>query len=95
MVIDAREKCESLGIDYRDYAEATKISGRMFYDAIESGDYDVDRYIDIIKSLPEKPMVALIRYDGLYKRYPEVFDFDGPIPGVEAPYPYAGREDGE
>lgn len=95
MVIDAREKCESLGIDYRDYAEATKISGRMFYDAIESGDYDVDRYIDIIKSLPEKPMIALIRYDGLYKRYPEVFDFDGPIPGVEAPYPYAGREDGE
>lgn len=34
MVIDAREKCESLGIDYRDYAEATKISGRMFNDAI-------------------------------------------------------------
>ena len=95
MVIDAREKCESLGIDYRDYAEATKISGRMFYDAIESGDYDVDRYIDIIKSLPEKPMIALIRYDGLYKRYPDVFDFDGPIPGVEAPDPYAGREDGE
>ena len=95
MVIDAREKCESLGIDYRDYVEATKISGRMFYDAIESGDYDVDRYIDIIKSLPEKPMIALIRYDGLYKRYPEVFDFDGPILGIEAPYPYAGREDGE
>ena len=95
MVIDAREKCESLGIDYRDYSEATKISGRMIYDAIESGDYDVDRYIDIIKSLPEKPMVALIRYDGLYRRYPKVFDFDGPIPGVEAPYPYAGREDGE
>ena len=95
MVIDAREKCESLGIDYRDYSEATKISGRMFYDAIESGDYDVDRYIDIIKSLPEKPMVALIRYDGLYRRYPKVFDFDGPIPGVEAPYPYAGREDEE
>ena len=53
MVIDAREKCESLGIDYRDYSEAVRISD------------------------------------------PEVFDFDGPIPGVEAPYPYAGREDGE
>lgn len=38
-------------------------------------------------------MIALIRYDGLYRRYPKVFDFDGPIPGVEAPYPYAGRED--
>ena len=95
MVIDVREKCESLGIDYRDYSEATKISGRMIYDAIESGDYDVDRYIDIIKSLPEKLMVALIRYDGLYRRYPKVFNFNGPIPGVEAPYPYAGREDEE
>lgn len=95
MVIDAREKCESLGIDYRDYSEAVRISGRLFYEAMESGGCGVDRYIDIIKSLPEKPMIALIRYDGLYKRYPEVFNFDGPIPGVEAPYPYARREDEE
>lgn len=91
MVIDAREKCESLGIDYRDYSEATKISGRMFYDAIELGDYDVDRYIDIIKSLPEKLMVALIRYDGLYKRYPKVFDFDGPHPGRRGALPVRGQ----
>ena len=38
---------------------------------------------------------ALIRYDGLYRRYPKVFDFDGPISGVAAPYPYAGRKDEE
>ena len=95
MVIDVEERCRRLGIKRSDYHEAVKISGRMFYDAIESGDYDVDRYIDIIKSLPEKLMVALIRYDGLYRRYPKVFNFNGPIPGVEAPYPYAGREDEE
>lgn len=95
MVIDVEERCRRLGIKRSDYHEAVKISGRMLYDAIESGDYDVDRYIDIIKSLPEKLMVALIRYDGLYRRYPKVFNFNGPIPGVEAPYPYAGREDEE
>ena len=93
MVIDVEERCRSLGIKRSDYHEAVNLSGERFYDAIESGDYDVDKYIDIIKSLPEKPMIALIRYDGLYKRYPKVFDFDGPIPGVEAPYPYDGRED--
>lgn len=95
MVIDAHEKCESLGIDYHDYSEAVRMSGELFCEAMEAGDCGVDRYIDIIKSLPEKPMVALIRYDGLYRRYLKVFDFDGPIPGVEAPYPYAGREDEE
>lgn len=67
----------------------------MIYKRIQDGDNTVDSHLDDIKSLPTKPMVALIRYDGLYKQYPKVFDFDGPIPGVEAPYPYAGREDGE
>ena len=67
----------------------------MIYKRIQDGDNTVDSYLDDIKSLPTKPMVALIRYDGLYRQYPKVFDFDGPIPGVEAPYPYAGREDGE
>ncbi len=93
MVIDVEERCRSLGIKRSDYHEAVKLSGRMLYEALESDSYGVDEYIDIIKSLPEKPMVAMIRYDGLYRRYPKVFDFDGPIPGVEAPYPYAGRED--
>ena len=67
----------------------------MIYKRIQDGDNTVDSYLDGIKSLPTKPMVALIRYDGLYRQYPKVFDFDGPIPGVEAPYPYAGREEGE
>ena len=92
-MIDVEERCRSLGIKRSDYHEAVKLSGRMLYEALESDSYGVDEYIDIIKSLPEKPMVAMIRYDGLYRRYPKVFDFDGPIPGVEAPYPYAGRED--
>lgn len=92
MVIDAEERCRRLGIERSDYHEAVKLSGRMFYEAMQSDSYGVDEYIDIIKSLPRKPMIAMIRYDGLYKRYPKVFDFDGPIPGVEAPYPYAGRE---
>ncbi len=92
MVIDVYEKCDSLGIDYKDYSEAVRLQGRMIYKRMQEGDSSVDSYLDDIKSLPRKNMVALIRYDGLYKQYPRVFDFDGPIPGVEAPYPYAGRE---
>lgn len=95
MVIDFEERCRSLGIDGNDYHEATRLQGRMIYKRIQDGDNTVDSYLDDIKSLPTKPMVALICYDGLYRQYPKVFDFDGPIPGVEAPYPYAGREDGE
>ena len=95
MVIDFEERCRSLGIDGNDYHEAFRLQGRMIYKRIQDGDNTVDSYLDDIKSLPTKPMVALIRYDGLYRQYPKVFDFDGPIPGVEAPYPYAGREDGE
>lgn len=95
MVIDFEERCLSLGIDGNDYYEAIRLQGRMIYKRIQDGDNTVDSYLDDIKSLPTKPMVALIRYDGLYRQYPKVFDFDGPIPGVEAPYPYAGREDGE
>lgn len=95
MVIDFEERCRSLGIDGSDYHEAIRLQGRMIYKRIQDGDNTVDSYLDDIKSLPPKPMVALIRYDGLYRQYPKVFDFDGPIPGVEAPYPYAGREDGE
>lgn len=93
MVIDFDEKCRRLGIDGKDYHEAIKLQGRMIYKRIQDGDNTVDSYLDDIKSLPQKPMVALIRYDGLYKQYPMVFDFDGPIPGVEAPYPCAGRDD--
>lgn len=92
MVIDVNEKCASLGIDYRDYSEAVRLQGRMVYKRLLEGDDSVDSYIDDIKALPPKPMVALIRYEGLYKQYPKVFDFDGPVPGVEAPYPYAGRD---
>ncbi|WP_019238901.1 MULTISPECIES: hypothetical protein [Enorma] len=91
--IDVHEKSRLLGIDYDDYTEAVKLTGSMIFDAIDSGTYGVDAYIDMVKSLPPKPMVALIRYDGLYKQYSRVFDFDGPIPGVEAAYPYAGRDD--
>ena len=92
MVIDVNERCASLGIDYRDYSEAVRLQGRMIHRRMQEGDDSVDSYIDDIKSLPLKPMVALIRYDELYKQYPKVFDFDGPIPGVEAPYPYADRD---
>lgn len=92
MVIDVNERCASLGIDYRDYSEAVRLQGRMVYKRLLEGDDSVDSYIDDIKTLPPKPMVALIRYDELYKQYPKVFDFDGPVPGVEAPYPYAGRD---
>lgn len=60
-----------------------------------AGKSTFDEYIEAVKSVGGKPLVAMIRVDGLYKRYPKIFDFDGPIPGVEAPYPYAGREDGE
>ena len=91
--IDVHEKSRLLGIDYEDYTEAVKLTGRMIFDAIDSGTYGVDVYIDMVKSLPPKLMVALIRYDGLYKQCPKVFDFDGPIPGVEAAYPYASRDD--
>ena len=91
--IDVHEKSRLLGIDDEDYTEAVKLTGRMIFDAIDSGTYGVDVYIDMVKSLPPKLMVALIRYDGLYKQCPKVFDFDGPIPGVEAAYPYAGRDD--
>lgn len=92
MVIDVNERCASLGIDYRDYSEAVRLQGRMVYKRLLEGDDSVDSYIDDIKTLPPKPMVALIRYDELYKQYPKVFDFDGPVPGVEAPYPYADRD---
>ena len=92
MVIDVNERCASLGIDYRDYSEAVRLQGRMVYKRLLEGDDSADSYIDDIKTLPPKPMVALIRYDELYKQYPKVFDFDGPVPGVEAPYPYAGRD---
>ena len=92
MVIDVTERCASLGIDYRDYSEAVRLQGRMVYKRLLEGDDSADSYIDDIKTLPPKPMVALIRYDELYKQYPKVFDFDGPVPGVEAPYPYAGRD---
>lgn len=95
MVIDVYEKCASLGIDYKDYSEAVRLQGRMVYKRMQEGDNTVDSYLDDIKSLPPKPMVALIRYDGLYRQYPKVFDYNGPIPVMEAPYPYAGREDGE
>lgn len=95
MVIDFEEKCRSLGIDGNDYHEAVMLQGRMIYKRMQDGDNTVGSYLDDIKSLPPKPMVALIRYDGLYRQYPKVFDFDGPIPGVEASYPYADREDGE
>lgn len=95
MVIDVYEKCRDLGIEYSDYKEAVRLNGRMIARRMREGDHTVDTYLDDIKSLPKRPMVALIRYDGLNRRYPEVFDLDGPIPGVEAPYPYAGREGGE
>lgn len=93
--IDVNARCERLGIRKEDYREAVRLQGRMIYRRMQEGDDTVDSYLDDIKSLPPRPMVALIRYDGLYKRYPKVFDFDGPIPGVDAPYPHAGGEDGE
>lgn len=93
MVIDVEGKCERLGIKYEDYSGAVRLQGRMIHKRMQDGDHSVDTYLDDIKSLPKKNMIALIRYDGLYRQYPKVFDFDGPIPGVEAPYPYAGRED--
>lgn len=93
MVIDFEEKCRSLGVDLEDYKEANKRFGRAMYDI--AGKSTFDEYIDAIKSVGGKPLIAMIRVDGLYERYPKIFDFDGPIPGVEAPYPYAGRDDGE
>ena len=93
MVIDFPARCHRLGREPGDYAEANRIVGRKLYALSKSGRESIDGYIDAIKSLPEKAMIAKIRYDELYKSYPKVFDFDGPIPGVEAPYPYAGRDD--
>lgn len=93
MVIDFEEKCRSLGVDLEDYKEANKRFGRAMYDI--AGKSTFDEYIDAVKSVGGKPLIAMIRVDGLYERYPKIFDFDGPIPGVEAPYPYAGRDDGE
>ena len=92
-VVDFEEKCRSLGIEMSDYSEAVRLQGRMIYKRMQDGDNSIGTYLDDIKSLPPKNMIALIRYDGLYRQYPKVFDFDGPIPVVEAPYPYDGRED--
>ena len=57
---------------------------------MRGGDSAVDSYLDDSKSLPPKPIIALIRYDGLYTQCSKVFDFDGPIPGVAAPYLCSG-----
>lgn len=37
---------------------------------MRGGDSAVDSYLDDSKSLPPKPMIALIRYDGLYTSAP-------------------------
>lgn len=91
--INLKDRCENLGVDFEDYKEANRRFGRAMHDI--AGKSTFDEHIDAVKSVGGKPLVAMIRVDGLYKRYPKIFDFDGPIPGVEAPYPYAGREDGE
>ena len=43
--IDVHEKRRLLGIDYDDYTEAVKLTGRMIFDAIDSGTYGVDAYM--------------------------------------------------
>lgn len=91
--IDVNERCRHLGITREDYYEAVRLLDRLSYKRMQEGDTSIDAYLDDIKSLPMRSMVAIIRYNGLYKQYPKVFGFDGPIPGVEPPYPYAGRED--
>ena len=61
----------------------------MIYKRTRGGDSAVDSYLDDSKSLPPKPMI----YDGLYTQRSKVFDFDGPIPGVAAPYLCSGGDD--
>ena len=75
MVIDLDIKAEELGVSYDDYLEAeTKIS---LWHGTPLNDGSIVAYLDAVKGLPEREIVALIRWYGLHNRFPEHFCWDG------------------
>lgn len=75
--IDVNARAKSLGIDYEDYHTGFA----MLDDREQLMDFPIDRdeFIEAVKSIGGKPMVALIRWYRYDERYPEHFDWNGAI----------------
>ena len=75
MVIDLDIKAEELGVSFDDYAEADE--KMSLWHGTPENDGSIDAYLNAVKRLPKRELVALIRWNDLHKRFPDHFCWDG------------------
>ena len=75
MVIDVEARAKKLGIDLKDYEEAdSEITSSLFR---YRGNETEEQFVDAIRGLQDKKLVALIRWNRLDLAYPDDFDWNG------------------
>lgn len=75
MVTDPEVIAKKLGINLRDYedADSNLVSSLIKY----RGNETQDQFTSAIKSLPDKQMVAIIRWNRFDLQFPDDFDWNG------------------
>ncbi len=74
MVLDFDVICKEHDIDH----ETLKKAGRHLHEKLWDRPKGVNGLISVYLSLPSNELLALIRVEKLYKRYPDYFTYDGP-----------------
>lgn len=74
MILDFDAIYKRLGVD----RETLHRAGNRLNDLLWNIPDTKEAFIKAYLSLPADELLALIRVEGLYKRYPEYFTFDGP-----------------
>lgn len=74
MILDFDAIYKRLGIDRETLHRAGHRLNDLLWDAPDTKEAFIKTYL----SLPPDELLALIRVEGLYKRYPDYFTFDGP-----------------
>lgn len=74
MVLDFDVICENLGID----KAALKRGGDRINALLWKIPDTEEAFINVHLSLPPDELLAIIRFEKLYKRYPDYFTYDGP-----------------
>ena len=75
--IDLEEKARLLGVSFDDYRRADDAMDEKFWEF--DGEWTDNEYIESVKSLDEKAMVAFIRWRKCYEIFPDHFDWNGVV----------------
>ena len=74
MVIDFEAVCRNLDIDHK----TLKRAGHHLHELLWNRPKGTSGLISTYLSLPPDELLALIRVEKLYERYPDYFTYDGP-----------------